>query len=71
MITLLLTIAKNDKYFTDDILLIDHNDSVTYNMDEENIDKIKELLPSKYENKIIISIGKVTDVVINKGVNSD
>ena len=72
MITLELTVCKNDKYFMEHIILIDHTDYVNAEMTEENVDKIKELLPIQHRNKQLISIMKITDVVtIKKGVNSD
>jgi hypothetical protein len=71
MTTLELQVCKNDKYFTEIIILIDHTDYVNAEMEEENIDRIKELLPIQHKTKLIISINKVTDVVIYKGVNSD
>jgi hypothetical protein len=69
MITLNLTLAKNDKYFTESIILIDHTDQVSPNMDKENLIKIEELLPVKYQNKTILSIERITEIVEIKHEN--
>ena len=63
MTTLNITVAKNDRYFTESLILIDHTDYVSPDMGEDNIDKIIELLPVKYKHKTIIAIDKVTDVI--------
>ena len=68
MTTLELTMCPNDKYFMESIILIDHTDSVTAEMEEENVDKIHEMLPNPHKTKQLISIMRVLDVIVNKGV---
>lgn len=69
MITVEVTIVENERMFLNTLLLIDHNDYINYDMTEENVDKIHELLPDKYKGKLIIAITKIDEVIISKKEN--
>ena len=71
MKTVLVTLAQNDKYFTDDILLVDHNDTISHEMSEDNLEKINELLTPKHRDKTILSLGKILEVIEHKGIQDE
>lgn len=67
MTTLSLTVCKDERYLTDILILTDHTDYVNYDMTEENILRIQEILPEQHKNKLILSISKIHDMVSYKG----
>lgn len=61
---ILVTIAENDKYFMKTIGLdFKGNNSVTLDMSEDNIDKVKQYLPEKYKHNVIIRLDLVKEVI--------
>lgn len=66
MIILEVSLCKDEKYFPEHIALLDYSNSISSEMTEDNVDKIKELLPLEHKNKLIIGIMRLNDAVIIK-----
>lgn len=63
MVTIELTVAKDDRFILENIILIDKTDQINYDMTLENQEVIKRLLPVQHKNKQIVSIMKINAVI--------
>lgn len=71
MARLLVTLATRNN-FIEVIGLVDHSHALTDSMDEGNIENIMSSLPVKHQNKTLIQITHMHDLVyVNQERNDD